>query len=561
MEKRLDDIALASRYDAGHQSLPWDPGQPSGLLAGVDLQSILESPNAREIVQELPVQILYYALKQKGLSESLDILPLMTSEQVTHMVDYEAWTGDTFNRQKLFRFMKNFAEISGQQLYERFADLDEEYQIASLQNLFKVYEVEHIYDLPHGVEDRAYAMPDNKVFYEILSEDKDEVAFLEQLMEAAKEHNLRYAYSLIGHAAYAIPNENEAQVGRFRKGRLEEDGFVSYEESQEIFAPIDRKALAKRWKHEGHSRDALMLQGSDLVFVDAVLMRARDQNIDIDAIFQVHQNLLYLANALCAASQVAVDDMHGVHRVLEQGKALVSLGLEYAADGSIDLGVKILLQEHPKTLFQAGYAIVEELRADVVKSLRRMNLPRSEYIERYFVRKQWGQIVMEIDRNWTQNIGLEAAEILKGLLNRFPMVAARSKQDDKRIEFHPVNSLGDFYELELEVQAILAFCASVVLSGRDMNRPFEVILREAATENLQKGMQPGGWQIDSSIDQLVVAWHDKLFRESELWMAGNVESEEEALDLAISMIYDSLHGLIVMPKSRSSVETPSEEMI
>lgn len=561
MEKRLDDIALATRFDAGTQSLPWDPGQPTGLLAGIDIKSILESPDAREIVQELPVQPLYYALKQKGFEESLEVLPLLSQEQVTHMADYEAWDGDRFQPKKLFRFMKPFGAVSTELLYQRFSELDEEYQIASLQNVFKVYEVEHLFDLPEGVQDRAYAMPCNKVFYEILLDDKEDVEFVEELMNAAKEENLRYAYSLLGHSAYSLPNESEAQVALFRRARLEEDGFVSYEESLSIFAPIDRKALAKRWKHEGHSKDAVMLQGSDLVFLDAVLMRARDQGADVDALFQVHQNLLFLANALCAASQVSVDDIHGVHRVLEQGKALVSLGLEYAADGSIDLGAKIILKEHPKTLFQAGYGIVEDLRADVIKSMRRMFLPRSERLERLYASRQWGQIVLEIDRYWTENIGLEAAEILKGLLNRFPMVAVGSPDDPKRIVFHPVNSLGDFYELELSVQAILAFCAAVALSGKDMNKPFELILREAASEYLQEGMQPGSWQVDGSVEQLVNAWRDKLLKESDLWMAGNVESEEEALGLATTMIHECLHGLVVVPKRQKRSESETEEML
>ncbi len=77
MDKRLSDIVLANSYDSGHQSLSWNPGQAGGLLAGIDLQAIIDSPDAAEIVPNLPVQPLYYALKQRGFEDSLEILALL----------------------------------------------------------------------------------------------------------------------------------------------------------------------------------------------------------------------------------------------------------------------------------------------------------------------------------------------------------------------------------------------------------------------------------------------------------------------------------------------------
>ncbi len=552
MEKRVNDNSLAISYDAGHQSLAWTPGEAGGLLGGIDLQAIIESPNAAEIIANLPVQPLYHALKQRGFEDSLEILPHLTQEQVVHMADYEAWDGEDFSQRRMINFLKPFAEISREQLYTRFSELDEEYQIAALEGLFTVYEVEHMFDLPHGVEERAFRMPCNTVFYEINLEDKDDVAFIENLMESARENNMRYAYALLSHATHNPPLENEAQVAQFRKARLEEDGFVAYEESLRIFAPIDRKALRLKWLEMNpsgeHSKDALMLQGSEINFLDACLMRAREDGADIDALFNVHHSLLYLANALCAAARVAVDDVYGLQRVLEQGKALASLGLEYIADGSIDLGAKVLLGEHPKTLFQAGFGIIEDLRGGTIKALQRMRIPRAANLERMYIARQWGQMLLELDRNWLDLIGLEATEILKGLLNRFPMVAALAGADAKNIVFHPIYSLADAYELELSVQAVMAYFAVIALSGREYDKPFETILRDMAIEGLRKGLTPVGWKVDDSTQQLLDAWRDHLRAESSLWMIGERQSREESLGLAISMIHDCLHGLIVLPE-------------
>src|SRR6478735_4930090 len=81
MENRLSDSFVASSLDAGHQNLAWEPGPPSGFLAGIDIKAILADPHAEEIVPELPAQALYYAIKQVGIEESLDLLPMLTPEQ------------------------------------------------------------------------------------------------------------------------------------------------------------------------------------------------------------------------------------------------------------------------------------------------------------------------------------------------------------------------------------------------------------------------------------------------------------------------------------------------
>ena len=561
MEKRLSDLSLANSYDAGHQSLSWSPGEPIGLLSGIDIQALIDSPDAREIVPNLPVQALYYALKRHGFSDSLELLPLLSQEQVIHMADYEAWDRDDFSPKRMMNFLRPFAAISSEELYNRFSELDEEYQIATLEGLFTVHEVEHIHDLPIGLEDKVYAMPCNTVFYELHLEDQEDIIFVENLMESAREHNMRYAYSLLSHTTFNPPHENEAQIAQFRKARLEEDGFVDYEESLQIFRPIDRQALRAKWQKDEASfaplQDALRIQNSEYTFFDACLIQARGDGTDVDGLYQVHQNILHLANALCAAARVSADDPHGLHRVLEQGKSLVSLGLEYLAGGSIELGSKIVTAEHPKVLFQSGFAMIEDLRVGAIRALRRLGMPRAAHLERLYQARQWGAMLLDIDRHWLEFIGLESAEILKGLFNRFPMVAVASELDKKRIEFRPISSLADAYELELSVQAVLAFFAKISLSGKTIDRPFELILRDLATESLRQGISVSNWNVESSTHQLLDAWRDHLRQESTLWMIGERSSREESLGLCISMMHDSLHGLIILPESPKS--RPSRE--
>ena len=65
MTNRLSKENVQHNLDAGHQNLPWTVSEPSGFLAGIDFNAILDNPQAKEIIQSLPVQPLYYGLKKE----------------------------------------------------------------------------------------------------------------------------------------------------------------------------------------------------------------------------------------------------------------------------------------------------------------------------------------------------------------------------------------------------------------------------------------------------------------------------------------------------------------
>ncbi|WP_141732051.1 DUF6178 family protein [Oligoflexus tunisiensis] len=555
MENRLSDSFVAASLDAGHQNLAWEPGPPSGFLAGIDLKAILADPNAADIVPELPTQALYYALKQQSIEEVLDLLPLLSPEQVERMLDYDAWSQDELVPKKFFEFLKPFGEISREQLYERFADLDEEYQLAALQGFFKVHEVEDPYDLPEAIAEKAYRMPCNRVFYEILSEDPDEVAFIEELMESLRENNMRYAYAVLGHATYQPPGEALAQVARFRRGRLEDEGFVSYEESLGIFAPIDHTAFLRKWTPLEQSQDltSLALQGGSGLFLDAVLLAAREENVSIDELYNLHQSFLQLANALCAAAQVGPEDVAGLNRLLEQGKALVSLGLEYLGQGDLGLGIKIVRGESARTLFRVGLSLVDVVRDEVIQRLEGMQWPRIERMRRFYTARQWGQILLELDRHWLTHVGLQAGEIFKGLFNRFPMVPMRMMQDQNRIIFAPIVNLRELIQLEKNLQTIMGYLYAATWSGLPLNQPVDLILRESAMATIRRAGE------DSNVPRVLEQWRQRLTAEAAHWWVGEKDSLDEIVDAVIDMIHEELHGLIVLPRaSRQSHDSQSE---
>ena len=140
---------------------------------------------------------------------------------------------------------------------------------------------------------------------------------IEQLLSAGMENKMEYVLSLVCHASYMPPNESENLIAQFRRSRLEEDGFVSYEESLELIRSLSLSDYAARWRDKGRVAQP---ESSDIArsdkngfFLDEVLACLGD----VEEKERLQQGFVYLANSLCALTQIESDDMSGFKKLLE----------------------------------------------------------------------------------------------------------------------------------------------------------------------------------------------------------------------------------------------------
>ncbi len=493
MESRLSEYTVKATFDAGHRSLPWQPGQPSGFLAGIDLDAILASPESKQIIQSLPVQTLYVGLKKRGFADSLEVLPLLSQDQVTRISDFDCWHKGRLAPKRMMELMGYFAEISDKQLYERFAFLDEEYQIATLQGLIQVIEEEDFELLPSDLQDQFNAMPCHKVFYRIKTDDPDSVAFIDKIIKSACEHNLRYAYSLLAHVAYDVPNEAEATIRRFRTARLEEDGFVPYEESLLIFRPVALKQYKEKWHIPSIRPGATATSNTyDVPFINLVLDKAQQAHWSIDEQYQVHLGLLTLTNAMCSAVNVEPDDTSGLVRILEQCQALVGFGIDFLSQGNLTTALEILKNEHPKTLFRVGLTLVNELRSAFLVNLKKMGVKQADALLNDFHGQRWGNICYQLDVEYLDLFGFDVVEILKGLFNRFPMAPVFSSNKES-MQFRPLYSMMEFARLQEFVWAVMGLFYLKKLAGSHEEMGLEYAMTTIlANMSIGKGLSSEG---------------------------------------------------------------------
>jgi hypothetical protein len=424
MASRLSEDHLRGVYDTGHQALSTSkPFAPGLVPAKVDLDGLLHQEDPMAAVQAVPPQALYHALVERGPEDALEVLELVSHEQLTRILDYDAWTEDQLAPLKLIRWLDLFKEIGPEQLFTRFRDLEEEYQVALLGPLIDIVDEEQYEKLLDTHQDEYHRLPCGTLFYKIKSREPRITGFVESLVEAALAGDVNYAYALLTHAAFMPPNESEADLARFRRARLEEDGFISYQESLRYFAPLDLSALRRKWELRGVPSKrppqitlASFPQGTRLI--DQVLASGAflvRETEDLSRGFGV------LANALCAATKIETDDSRGLRRLFSQGQALANLGLEWLSQGDIDGAVTILKSEAPQVLFRAGLSLVHQLTHAFAERLVAYGVVDGEKIAKNASLNRPGVILAALDQALLPVLAGSRVEILKGAFNRFPV--------------------------------------------------------------------------------------------------------------------------------------------
>jgi hypothetical protein len=259
MASRLSEETLTAVLDSGQQGLAIQADRALDSLAplAVDLDALLAADDPAAAVQAVPAQALYLALRQRGPEDCLEVLPLLSADQVARVFDYDVWSEDRLEPLRAARWLNLFKEGGQEELYRRFRDLDEEYQVALLSPLIELYDEEDYERMTQTEQDALNRLPCGTLFYRVKSEDPRLEEFVSAVVEAALAGDMNYAYSLLSHAAYAPPNEAEGLLSQFRRARLEEDGFVTFEESLAAFQPVDSEALKRRWDFALHRDPAV----------------------------------------------------------------------------------------------------------------------------------------------------------------------------------------------------------------------------------------------------------------------------------------------------------------
>src|SRR2546421_6240360 len=100
-----DDIIQLSRWRAAL----------ARARRGRKADAIISEPDAARLVPTLPVQELYYAIKEVGLADAAELVALATAEQVQGFVDLDVWERDHLDERRVHGSGGTVAEPAAEQ--------------------------------------------------------------------------------------------------------------------------------------------------------------------------------------------------------------------------------------------------------------------------------------------------------------------------------------------------------------------------------------------------------------------------------------------------------------
>src|SRR5262244_727540 len=123
------------------------------------LDEFLSRPDAAHVVRNASFEEVFFAIKNVGLADSLDLLPLLSGKQVRGFIDLDCWRKDTFVRKPFMEWIAAFIQTGPEETVRALSGVDELVIALFLKDVIHVYEVDRD-DPPEGTQ--LIFTPDNR---------------------------------------------------------------------------------------------------------------------------------------------------------------------------------------------------------------------------------------------------------------------------------------------------------------------------------------------------------------------------------------------------------------
>lgn len=419
-------------------------------MTDVDTLARVNSDYPSRVTAEIHPCVIYRFLREKSPEACLDLLPLLSTEQFVRLFDYDVWEQDRLAVESAVRWLNLYRCIDDKEVVARFRSLDEEYQLAIMGSLLKVVEQEEFDKLDLHEQDNFIPLPCRQLYYRIQSEQAEVLEFVQAFIDISLAQDMAWTYSLLTHATYCLVNEQELLAAQFRTARLEEDGFVSFAESNKIFLPLKPEPYLAKWWGEKITTPTATFAGD---FFGQVIKYARDKELFTTEIRdQVQLKLLFCTNTLCSATMIEVSDQRGVKQILRQTQAIIGLSLDYLARGNLPIATEILVAEHGWTLFRIGMTLIYRVQEKLLEVMRKRGLPKIKNFSNLYHLRKWATLPDFMDINWIDLLDYEQLEALKEIFARFPELTISS---GKEARLESISSMY-YYRIMLDRAAAIA---------------------------------------------------------------------------------------------------------
>ncbi len=182
-------------------------------------------------------------LKQRGAEDSEELITYGSARQIRSLFDMDAWQGDRPNYNSLSTYFTVALNISPETLMRVMDIIDPEMLIAFLQEKVVVTQLEKDEPQPPTLFDGEQELPrfETPDGFFVIDLKKmpasDEINPL-TLIDLLYREDLQLGFRTVQAIAWELPSEQEEMAYQFRSSRMEELGFLPYEEAAKLYSPL-----------------------------------------------------------------------------------------------------------------------------------------------------------------------------------------------------------------------------------------------------------------------------------------------------------------------------------
>jgi hypothetical protein len=350
-----------------------------------ELQQLVDDPlsleardDADALVPEMATQSFVQAaltLREEGRLELL--LPHATAEQLTGLIDLDAWREDRVDVPRAREWLTNIVECMSTpdrargELTRLMYAMDPEMWTFALIAATAIGELDPEDDGKRQLilEDMAsleiWETPDGLFVVGVPDQEIGRAAL--RVLRAVYDDSLDEGRRLVNSIKWSLPAEVEEQLLGWRRGRLADMGFPELEDAMRLFSPLSRSAVLGSEQPdtvilvEGPEPPVVWARGSDLL--RRVMSRLDDEEYGVRS-----REFLLLVNELIAAQRLEPGDLQARERALAQAQGTLNLAFELLlADGEHAADAEGFLVDRVTTtglrrLFRHGYSALAKLR-------------------------------------------------------------------------------------------------------------------------------------------------------------------------------------------------------
>ncbi len=323
---------------------------------------IINSSKPEFVVPRLHPQELYLTINELGAEDSLELVDLASSAQITLILDLDCWDLDTLNPESSLNWLDFLSHCDEEKICQLARETEPDILALMLSKHLTIIRgleaydddaenakrLESIYDIEYTSEDAA------KVIGALMKvwQEREQPHFL-QIMEIIRSEN----QSVL-----------EEEVYQRRSARLLDLGIVPTLEARSIYSWTDPESFApgdkKDFRLEADSLPnplALLKTATPHHFLAAVLEEGISHELACE--------MLHLVNRKFSADRIDLASTTEVRDALQQTYDNLNLALQYLAGTDLDRATEIFHTTWLQRLFQLGHSLIshEQDRATAIK--------------------------------------------------------------------------------------------------------------------------------------------------------------------------------------------------